>query len=166
MPSRTPACATARCPASTQAGLGRVGERAHRQRLALARVLLDRAIEPVRQLDGAALQVAHELVVVIADDGECLPAFGHVHDDTQHVRGVGPAVDQIADEKRSAASRRRGDGAPVIARSFEAHRIAELAEQCDELVGAAVHVADDVERPAQVAPVGGNRLRIVVGRGG
>ena len=142
------------------------GERARPQRVALAGILFDRAVEPVRQLDVAALEVAHELVVVIADDGERLAALGHVHDDAQDVGRVRPAVDEVADEECAAPFRRRGDRAPVIARSFEAHRVAELAEQRDQLVGAAVHVADDVERPAHVAPVSRSRLRFVVERGG
>ena len=92
---------------------------------------------------------------MIADDGERLPALDHVHDDAQHVGRVGSAVDEIADEEGAAALRRRGDRAAVIARSFEAHRVAERAEQRDQLVGAAVHVADDVERPdCSIAPIG------------
>jgi hypothetical protein len=41
----------------------------------------------------------------------------------------------------------------LVSVAFDLHGIAELVQQLDQLVGAAVHVADDVERPAHVAPV-------------
>ena len=42
---------------------------------------------------------------MIADDRERLPALGHVHDDAQHVRRIGTAVDEIADEEGAAPLR-------------------------------------------------------------
>jgi len=94
---------------------------------------------------------------VVADDRERPPALGHVYDDAQYVWRVGSAVDEIADEEGAAAFWRRCYGVARIASAFELHPIAKLCQQLDQLVGAAVHVADDVEWPAHIAPVGSRR---------
>jgi hypothetical protein len=81
---------------------------------------------------------------VIAGDGERLPGGSHVHDDAQHVGRLGAAIDEIADEEGASSFRCRGDGAASIARAFEAQRVAQLAQQRDELVGKAVQFEVDL----------------------
>ncbi len=122
--------------------------------LVLVRVLRHRAFQPVRHLHVVALEPAQELVVVVADDGKGMPARHHVHDDAQYVGRARPAVDKVADEKGATTIWRVRDGAAGCTFSFEAHRIAELRQERDKLVGAAVHVADDVEGPVDAPPVG------------
>ena len=55
---------------------------------------------------------------------------------------------------RPGGGRTPGAGWPSSRHHFRRHLIAEGAQQRHQLVEAAVHVADDVERSAQLAPVG------------
>lgn len=77
--------------------------------LRLAFELLHGLGQAVGHPDVAALQLAHELDVVVSRQAERGARLGHAHDEAQHGRRVGAAVDVVADEHRPPA-RRRGDG--------------------------------------------------------
>ena len=82
------------------------------------------------------------------------PGLDHRHDDAERVGCLGAAIDEIAEEDHAAAGWCGDAHGFARARAIPGDAIAELAEQDLELVGAAVHVADDVERPFDVARVG------------
>jgi len=107
--------------------------------------LLERLPQPVRDLHVATLELAHKLCVVVAGQADRGAGGGHRHDEPQHARRVRPAIAVVADEDRPAAVGRR--------HKLTVDGVAELAEQGDELVAAAVDVADDVERPVLGAAV-------------
>src|SRR5262249_26527152 len=92
-------------------------------------------------------QLAHELDVVVSRDGERTPGGDHRHGATERVRDSRTAVDQVTEEDDASALRVRAGSTPA------ARRVAELVEQRVELLEAAVHVADHVERPVVVAAV-------------
>ena len=107
--------------------------------------------QAVGDLDLPAAQGADQLVLVVAGHAERVARADHAHDQPQHARRVRPAVDQVADEDR-AAVRVAGAGRPARARPGLID-VAELGQQGLQLGGAAVDVADDVERPGLVAQV-------------
>ena len=92
-----------------------------------------------------------ELDLVVAGHHEGMAGGDHTHGEAQDGRGGRTAVDQIADEKRPAAMAVDGVGA------VRADQVAEPVEKFGQLVVAAVDVADDVERPAVIPPVGPQR---------
>jgi hypothetical protein len=95
---------------------------------------------------------------VVAGHGEHRARRHAGHGEPQHVDHARAAVDEVADEHHAPAR-----GVPphrVAARRAGPGRVwgvAELGEQRLELVAAAVYVADHVERPRLVAPVGRER---------
>jgi hypothetical protein len=104
--------------------------------------------EAVGDLDVAAVERAPELVLVVAGDARRGAVAHHAHDEAEHAGAVGATVDQVADEERLPASWVACGGS--VGRDL----VAELGEQGDELVGAAVDVADEVEGSVLVATVG------------
>lgn len=114
--------------------------------LGLGAELFQRLGEPVRDVDLPPVQRAHQLLLVVPADDQGVPRRGHSHDAPQHARGVRPAVDEVADEHR---------GPPF---GVHAVGVAQLGQQLLELGCAAVDVADDVERPGQLALVVAQRL--------
>ena len=122
----------------------------------LAPELLQGLGEAVGDLHVPSLQLAQQLDVVVAGDAESGSRLDHPHDQAQHLRGTGAAVDEVPEEDglapfRVARRRPPGTGADLPA---------EGAEQAGELVEAAVDVADDVEGAALAAPVRPQRLAL------
>ena len=113
---------------------------------ALRGELRQRLGEPVRDVDLPPVQRAHQLLLVVPADDERVPGLGHRHHAAQHARGVRAAVDEVADEHRGPARRVHAVG------------VAQLGQQFLQFGGAAVDVADDVERPGQLALVVAQRL--------
>ncbi len=109
--------------------------------LALAVHLLDGLGQSVRVLHLAALEVPAELVLVVAGHAQRVARLHHGHHAAQHGGAVRPAVDEVADE----------DGGTAL--GVRAVDVAQLAEQGLQFGGAAVHVADDVERPGEVGEI-------------
>ena len=120
--------------------------------------LIDRLLQAVGDRDLAAAQPAFELPFVVALHRIGRARVDHAHGDPKHVRRVRAAIDEVAHKHRLAARGRRHPDlafAPIL-RPLEL--VAESLQQKLQFVGAAVHVADDVER-AGVAPlVGPERL--------
>jgi hypothetical protein len=96
---------------------------------------------------------AHELRVVVAGHAQGRAGGDHAHDQAQHLGRFRAAVDEVTEEDRAPALRRT-DLEPSV-RSPDP--VPELLQQLDQLVGAAVHVADDVERARLVPAVGPQR---------
>jgi hypothetical protein len=69
----------------------------------------------------------------------------------QHTRRVRPAVDQVADEHRGTPVRVNRVDRPAVLVADQL--VAQAGEQDEQLGAATVHVADDVERPGDVALV-------------
>ena len=70
----------------------------------------------------------------------------HPHHQSQHTGGIRTTIDQIAEE----------DGGPCVrvpVRAVVVRCVAEGVQERRQLVVAAVHVADDVERAVQGRPV-------------
>lgn len=124
----------------------------------LARELVDGLLQPVGDRDLAAGEPALQLAVMIALHRVGGAGRRHAHRDAQHVGRVGTAIDEVADEYQFASLRRRHrDGAfGRLIGPFDA--IAEPCEQGLQLVGATVHVTDDVERTCVRSLVGPERL--------
>src|SRR5207245_6780063 len=95
-----------------------------------------------------------ETGLVIALDAERCAGRGHIHREPQHLRRFRAAVDEIADKYDAATITMRAD-TPALALGA---LIAQPIERCAELVLAAVHIADDVERSEIPAPVGVERV--------
>ena len=121
--------------------------------------LLDRLFQPVRHLDVAASEPAAELLVVVALDAIADPVAQRRHDETQHARRIGAAIDEVADEDQLAALRR--DDLRRLGRAVDA--VAEPLKQQAQLVGAAMHIADNVERALVLPLVGPERAAIDAG---
>ncbi|RFC52734.1 MAG: hypothetical protein DVB22_000317 [Verrucomicrobia bacterium] len=105
-------------------------------------------------LDIAAAEFAHEFDVVIAGHAECGAAGDGVHDETEDVGGFRTAVDEIAEEQEFAAGGDPDSGGGGI------DLVAEIPEERDEFIVAAMDIADDVERTVVVAPVVPERLAL------
>ena len=112
--------------------------------------LLHRRVQAVAALDVLAAQRLEQLGLVVAGHAERGPGRHHAHDQAEHARGVRSPVNQVADEDRAPV---RVPGADRAASGVALDRVAELGEQLLELGPAAVHVADDVERPGLVPQV-------------
>ena len=114
------------------------------------RVHLGQALgKAVGHLDLAARERAQKLLLVVAHDAQRGACLHHARDDPHGVEDARPAVNEVAEEERHPAARVAVHGAGV-----EAHPVApfgdlvpEGGQERLELVGAAVDVADDVERP-------------------
>jgi hypothetical protein len=108
----------------------------------------ERLGQAVGDLHVAAVEGAPQLVLVVARHTGSAAVADHSHHQTQDPWAVGAAVDEVADEERLAAGGMDGG------RSVRSHLVAELGEQRNELLGAAVDVTDEVERPVVVTAVG------------
>jgi hypothetical protein len=117
----------------------------------LAFKLVDGFLKPMGDRHLAAFQPAAEFAFVVALDAVGGSGRDHAHGDAQGTGGVGAAIDQVADEDDLAALGRRDAHRPVAAILGPGDAIAQLAQQGLEFVGAAVDVADDVERAVVVA---------------
>ena len=101
-----------------------------------------------------------ELLLVVARHAQRGARLDHVADDAQRVEDARPAVDQVADEDRLASVRVAIDGTGVQPGALASldDLVPERREQRLQLVGAAVDVADDVERAVDVLLVVPERL--------
>ena len=106
--------------------------------------------QAVGDLNVAAPERPQQLVLVVARDTERVTGGDHAHDQPQDAGGVRAAVDEIADEDRTAAVVVGTGGASLV---VPADRVAELGQQRLEFCPAAVDVADDIERPGLVPQV-------------
>ena len=120
--------------------------------LVLAGQLAQRLGQPVADLDVLPGQRPDQLVLVVARDGQRLPGGDHAHDQPEHAGRIRAAVHQVAEEHRGPA--RRGHRAGRPPGGVPGDLVAEPAEQRLQFGPAAVHVADDVERPGPVGVVG------------
>ena len=114
--------------------------------------LLHRGVQAVAALDVLAAQRLEQLDLVVAGHAERGPGRHHAHDQAQHAGRVGSAVDQVADEDRAPAA-----GVTGVHRApgrVPVELVAQRGQQFLQLGAAAVHVADDVERPGLVPLVG------------
>ena len=95
------------------------------------------------------IEPAHELDVMVAQHCQRLPRLDHGHGDAQDFDRSRPTIDEIADEDGAPPRRCLDDR---VATAYSAP-VPSLGEQHLELVAAAVHVADNVERACLVALV-------------
>ena len=110
----------------------------------------------MRHLHLRALQGPHQLVLVVAGHGKGVAGLDHSHRQPQHPRGIRAPVDQIAQEDHPPPGRvGRVDRPPGVVAS---EQVAQPLQQRLEFGPAAVHIADDVERPVLVAKVVQQRL--------
>jgi hypothetical protein len=93
----------------------------------------------------AAAQLAHELHVVIARDSKRVARGDHTHNDSQDVGNARAAIDEIAEKDRLPTRWMRPHALVVL--------VAQRPEKLDQLVAAAVNIADDVERTVVGPPV-------------
>nr|BFE54005.1 hypothetical protein GCM10017745_74320 [Saccharothrix mutabilis subsp. capreolus] len=119
--------------------------------LRLGGQLRQRLGQAVLDLHVPAAQRPHQLLLVVAAHGERVPGLDHAHHQPQHARRVRPAVDQVADEHRAPPRRRHRVDRTALGVAHQV--VAQLAQQVLQLLAAAVHVADHVERPGLVAQV-------------
>ena len=119
--------------------------------LGLGVQLLHRGVQAVAALDVLAAQRLEQLGLVVAGHAERGPGRDHAHDQAQHARRVRAPVDQVADENRAPGAGVAGTGRAACRVAVDL--VAELGEQLLEFGPAAVHVADDVERPGLVPQV-------------
>ena len=113
--------------------------------------LAERLGQPVAGPDVAAAQRAQQLGLVVAGHRERAAGPGHPHGQRQHTGRVRAAVDQVTQEHSLAPRRVRRTQHTAGLVPFGL--VAEQGEQLGELVQAAVHVADHVERPGLVPQV-------------
>ena len=133
------------------------------ERLGLASKGFQRCGEPVLGLDLVPGQRLGQLRVVVSLHDQGVPAGRHVHRQGQGPDGVRSAVGEIAREDHPASVRMvHHEPRPIVSR-FRAHGVAEPPEQLDQLVAAAVHVPEDVERAALVASVAVQQLAVDAG---
>src|SRR5262245_40799557 len=92
------------------------------------------------------MESADELHFVITGNAQGSAAHDHRVHQPQDIGRSRPTIHEVTDEDRAAPLRWNNGACPVRA-------IAELGEQRLQLVAAAVHIADDVERAALVARV-------------
>jgi hypothetical protein len=118
--------------------------------------LLDGLSEPVAEGNVAAAQRTHELVFVVSADAQRVSGVDHAHRKPQHSGCVWSAVDQVADEDRTAPAGVGGVDRPAVVVAVD--DVAEFLEQGLEFCAAAVHVADHVEGPGFSAFVVEQRL--------
>ena len=85
------------------------------------------------------------------------PLLDHSDDQSQNVRCVRTAVDEISEEDGPTTNRGR-DGNATLAVLQHGRLVTKAFEQLHEFVVAAVNVSDDVERSALGAPVGPEAL--------
>jgi hypothetical protein len=130
-------------------------EATERGRLALH--LLCARRQAVGELDVAPMQPAQELGVMIAQDAEGDARRHHRVHDLEHVRRPRPTVHEIA-EKDRATPLWGNDHACASFAGRPGDQVAQLREERLQLVGAAVHVADDVERAILVPHIGPQAL--------
>ncbi len=116
--------------------------------------LRQRLGEAVGDLHVPAAQLASEFQIVVARHAERLTIAHHLHRQRKHIHHVRAAVDEIAQEHHAAPG--RGRDAP-LERPGAVDGISQAAEQRVQLVEAAVHVADQIERAQLAAPVGPER---------
>ena len=77
---------------------------------------------------------------MVAGDAKGTPDGHHAHGDARGLHDVRTTVHEISHEDGPAAGR-VAEGMP-----WRRPAVSETAEKADQLVGTAVHVADDVER--------------------
>ena len=107
--------------------------------------------QAVGDLHVAPAQRPQQLVLVVARHAERVAGGDHAHHQAQDAGGVRAAVDEVTDEHGPPALRVRGTHRAAVGVALD--EVAELAQQGLELGPAAVHVADDVERPGLVPQV-------------
>jgi hypothetical protein len=105
--------------------------------LGFGRELLDGLGEAVGDLHISAAELLRQLDVVIAGDADGGAGLDHAHGEAEHRRDFGAAVDEVADEDRFATGGRND--------AFAVGLVAEASEETEQLVVAAVDVADDIE---------------------
>ena len=108
----------------------------------LRRHLLQRFVQPVRDLHCFSRQLSQELGVVIARHADGLARFRHIHHQPQYVRRARAAINVVSHKDRFAAGRGNDCELAVGLRDG----ISQSREQCLKLIEAPVDVADDVER--------------------
>jgi len=109
--------------------------------------LLQRRCQPMSDLDLAPVEVPHQFVIVVAWDAECGACLDHPHHEPEHSRAVWPPVNKVAEEQHPAAGgRSHAVPIPIISARILRNLVPKLAEQFAELIEAAVHIADNVER--------------------
>lgn len=117
--------------------------------------LCERSVEPMRDRDVTAAELADQLDVVVARHTVRGSGIDHIADQPNRVEDPGPAVDQVADEHRGATFRVGIDRASLWEVPYPPLRepVAELGQEAFDFLAAAVDVADDVERPVLVGAV-------------
>src|SRR5215210_7261448 len=88
---------------------------------------------------------------MVARDAQRVSRSDHTHDQAKHLGCLRPAVDQVSEEDRPPPVWRPDGAAHSVVRRGD--RVAEPLKDRDELVGATVHVADDVEGTSLVLQV-------------
>src|SRR5262249_5829335 len=126
----------------------------------LAFELLKRLRETVRDLDIPALELAHELHIVVAGHAKRGAGCNHAHGQPKHARDVRSPINQISQKGGFTACRmthfERGIRTGVSMRDL----VAERLQKCSELVEAAMNIPDDIERPMLVLSIVPERLAL------
>src|SRR5256886_14968364 len=134
-----------------------------------SRGLLAQLTERLRQtmcdLYIPALEGADQLLLMVARHTQRSAGGNRAHHQSQHSRGVGAAVDQVAEKDQLSAGRRRD----MVLRAIDAvglnrDVVPEGAEQATKFVQASMDIADDVERSMLIASVYPERLTLHDGR--
>ena len=102
--------------------------------------LCERFRQTMRDLNVLAPDFAHELHVMIAWHAQRRPRIHGFQHQPNHVGNFWPAINQVADKHELAPFRMFPSASRLL-------RVTQLAEQFDEFIKAAMHVANDVERP-------------------
>ena len=109
----------------------------------------DGGVEAVGELNRATLEQPDEAGLVVAVDAEGLAAGDEVHHQGQDLGGLGTPVHEVSHEHELAVRGAPGGESTL----FLGDLPPQVSEQLQELVEAAVDVADDVEGAALVAQV-------------
>ena len=109
----------------------------------------DGSVKTVAHRHASAAQVAEQLRLVVSGDAQRHPVGDRVHRQPQTIRDPRAPVHEITQEHEPSRLGMRD----CIALAFPVDAVAQFSQQGFQLVAAAVHVADDVERTRVVPPV-------------
>jgi len=135
--------------------------------------LVHRLGEPVRKLNVLAAQLAHDLHIVIARHATRHTIAYGAHDRSPHSRRLRAKVHEVAEEQPSPLrllSGRHNSPVTLGPTGDSLNSIPERFQHFDQLINAAVNVADDVERAVLVLlvvpqrrPLDGQHVNIILG---
>src|SRR5437867_1482751 len=114
----------------------------------------------MRHLDVASAQLPQQLAVVVAHHAQRTASLDHAHHQFQHVGRARSTIDKIADEYNLSPLRMMTDCPDFSGTHTLGNDVAKEPQQGEQLVIAAVDIADEVEGTVFVALVGPQRLAL------